>query len=98
MTVDAVGATAERSFPVRVDRAEHLFDATADSLHQPFDEHGREHMQFLHHYGEFDDLAYDQLIAIMAARHPGMFAAGSTVPGEGSLADEGPDQRTSPTG
>ena len=71
------------------------FDPTRDGLHQPFDEHAGEHMEFLHHHGEFDfdDLAYDRLMAIMADRHPAMFADGTTVPGGGSLADEAPTRR-----
>lgn len=67
------------------------FDGTHDSLHQPYDESAGQHMEFLRWHGTFDDVAYDELIAIMASRHPGMFPDGDTaVPGTGSLRDEAP--------
>lgn len=71
------------------------FDGITDSLHQAYDEHGRQHMQFLQLHGEFDDVAYEQLIGLMAARHPAMFASGTVVPGGGSLAAEAPHHPTS---
>lgn len=49
------------------------FDGTADSLHHPFDEQGRQQMEFLRFHGEFDDLPYARVIADLRAAHPGLF-------------------------
>ena len=50
------------------------FDGTRDSLYHPFDSDGRQHMEFLHHHGEFDDLPYDLVINGLRAAHPRVFA------------------------
>lgn len=49
------------------------FDGTADSLLHPFDEQGRQQMEFLRFHGEFDDLPYEWVIADLRAAHPGLF-------------------------
>jgi transglutaminase-like putative cysteine protease len=64
------------------------FDPTGDSQHHPFDRTGRT-MEFLREHGQFDDLPYDWLIALMRRKHPGMFT-GDTTSGSGSLAAEAP--------
>ncbi|MER7179422.1 transglutaminase-like domain-containing protein [Streptomyces hyaluromycini] len=64
------------------------FDPARDSHHHPFDRTGRT-MEFLRQYGEFDDLPYDWLLALLRQKHPGMFA-GDETPGSGSLLDEAP--------
>lgn len=57
------------------------FDGTADSLYHPFDEEGRRQMEFVHHYGEFDDFPYDLVVSGIRAAHPRLF--------------DGPDRTTS---
>lgn len=61
------------------------FDGTSEARLHPFTD-GRQ-MEFTAEHGEFDDVAYDQLTAIMQARHPAMYGA-PVVPGQGSLAVE----------
>ncbi|MFF3764538.1 transglutaminase family protein [Streptomyces sp. NPDC001922] len=60
------------------------FDGRGDSLHHPYDENGRAHMEFLQEHGEFDDLPYDQVLDGLRREHPGIFtgpAAARFVPG-----------------
>lgn len=66
------------------------FDGTADALYQPFDEQGRQHMEFLGHKAEHDDVHYGRVTEMIRRRHPGMFADAVTVHSGGSLADEAP--------
>ena len=54
------------------------FDGTQDSLHHPFDNAGRRHMEFVHVHGEFADLPYEQLLSGLRAAHPGIFATEHT--------------------
>lgn len=61
------------------------FDGSAEARLHPAAE--GEQMEFLAEHGEFGDVAYDELTAIMRSRHPAMYGA-SLVPGEGSLAME----------
>ncbi len=49
------------------------FDGTADSLYQPYDAQNRQHMEFVTHYGEFDDFPYDLVIQRMHQSHPKLF-------------------------
>lgn len=49
------------------------FDGRSDSLHHPYDETGRRHMEFLREHGEFGDLPYDFVIAQLRAAHPALF-------------------------
>jgi transglutaminase-like putative cysteine protease len=60
------------------------FDGAADSLHHPYDERGRRHMEFLRTHGEFDDLPYDKILDGLRAAHPRLFA-GPTAFASGSL-------------
>lgn len=68
------------------------FDGTTDSLHHPFDLHGRRHMEFLHAHGEFADLPYDRVVTSLRAAHPGLFGDAEHLV-EGSLIA---DARTTP--
>lgn len=65
------------------------FDGLSDSLYHPFDQHGRQHMEFLRHYGHYDDVPYNTLIARIREMHPRMLEGTCTVTG-GSLLDEAP--------
>ncbi|MGW0737590.1 transglutaminase-like domain-containing protein [Streptomyces sp. NPDC002851] len=53
------------------------FDGTTDSVHHPYDAHGRRQMEFLREHGEFDDLPYERVLADLRAAHPGLFADGA---------------------
>jgi hypothetical protein len=63
------------------------FDGSRDSEFQPYDRNGDRTMEFLREYGEFDDLPYEWLSALMRRRHPGMFDGARTA-GGGSLLEE----------
>ncbi|MBQ1090518.1 MULTISPECIES: transglutaminase-like domain-containing protein [Streptomyces] len=65
------------------------FDGTADSVHHPFDDQGRQSMEFLADHGGFDDVPYQFVMDSMRRKHPGFLDASGTgtVPG-GSLAAE----------
>ena len=39
------------------------FDGRSDSIFHPFDNIGRQHMEYVHDYGAFDDFPYDRMIA-----------------------------------
>lgn len=54
------------------------FDGTQDSLHHPFDLHGRRHMEFVREHGEFADVPYERLLTGLRAAHPGIFATEDT--------------------
>ena len=62
------------------------FDGASDAELHPFAE--GQQMEFVTEHGEFDDVDYEQNIGLMRSRHPGMFANGTVVPGEGSLRTE----------
>ncbi|GGQ86187.1 transglutaminase-like domain-containing protein [Couchioplanes azureus] len=51
------------------------FDGLADSVHHPYDQTGRRHMEFLREHGEFDDLPYEFVIGDLRAAHPGLFGS-----------------------
>ncbi|MFI7677522.1 transglutaminase family protein [Actinophytocola sp. NPDC049390] len=68
------------------------FDGTADAVYHPFDEQGRQHMEFLRWHGEFDDFPYDLVIGAFRTHHPKLVAA-NLVTASGSLEDEAADQR-----
>ncbi|MFF5448582.1 transglutaminase family protein [Streptomyces sp. NPDC012888] len=67
------------------------FDGTADSLHHPFDEHGRKQMEFLRFHGEFDDLPYEWVVADLRAAHPGLFQGDGVRFAGGSLVRDARD-------
>ena len=66
------------------------FDGTASSLYHPFDSRGREHMEFLHEHGEFDDLPYDLVLDGLRTAHPRLFTAGDRFAAGSLLADAQP--------
>jgi hypothetical protein len=53
------------------------FDGLHDSIYHPFDLAGHRHMEYLHFYGAFADVPYDDLIATFAEKYP-------RVPGPGA--------------
>jgi hypothetical protein len=63
------------------------FDGLSDSLYHPFDEHGRQHMEFLRMRGEFDDVPYDVVVNGIRSAHPLLFASSHTT-AAGSLVAE----------
>ncbi|MGH3855070.1 MAG: transglutaminase-like domain-containing protein [Pseudonocardiaceae bacterium] len=63
------------------------FDGTNDSLHRPYDEHGRRYMEFVHTHGEFLDFPYDMVISGLSNASPRLFCGAATVT-TGSLAAE----------
>jgi transglutaminase-like putative cysteine protease len=46
------------------------FDGVHDSIYHPFDLTGRRYMEYLHDYGPFADVPYDDLVAKFAAVYP----------------------------
>lgn len=60
------------------------WDGRTDSLYHPFDLEGRRHMEYLHDYGPYADLPYDDILAKFAE-----------VYGSGLIAS-GPDTATGP--
>ncbi len=63
------------------------FDGRSDSFYHPFDEDGRQHMEFIHEHGEFDDVPYETVVGGIQQAHPLLFASAHTTV-SGSLADE----------
>lgn len=66
------------------------FDGTTNSLYHPFDSRGREHMEFLHEHGEFDDLPYDLVMDGLRSAHPRLFDADDRFAAGSLLADAQP--------
>lgn len=50
------------------------FDGSADSVFHEFDAGGRRHMEYIREHGDFDDLPYEALTAVMLAEYPRLFA------------------------
>lgn len=48
------------------------FDGTADSIYHPFDEDGRQHMEYLQYRGEFADVPLVRIRDTFAERYPHM--------------------------
>jgi transglutaminase-like putative cysteine protease len=63
------------------------FDGTADSLYQPYDAEGRRYMEFIKHYGEFDDFPYEMVMQRMRQAHPKLFSS-EYMTAHGSLVEE----------
>lgn len=63
------------------------FDGRSDSLHHPFDEEGRRHMEFVRMHGEFDDFPYERVVGSIRMLHPRLFETPRKLTG-GSLIDE----------
>lgn len=38
------------------------FDGLSDSIFHPYDNHGRQHMEYVHDYGAFDDFPFDKMV------------------------------------
>lgn len=68
------------------------FDGRADSIYHPYDQHGRQHMEFLHWHGDFDDFPYDLVVNGIRQAHPRLFADTNHTT-DGSLVEESDDQR-----
>lgn len=68
------------------------FDGHSDAVYHPFDEEGRQHMEFLYWHGEFDDFPYDLVVGGIKENHPLLFANNTTT-ATGSLVNESADQR-----
>jgi transglutaminase-like putative cysteine protease len=47
------------------------FDPDQDTLMHPFDQHGRQHMEYLRQRGSFDDLPLDEIFATFLEIYPG---------------------------
>lgn len=63
------------------------FDGVSDSMYHPFDENGRQHMEFIRTRGEFDDVPYETLVNGLREAHPLLFATPHTT-ASGSLTIE----------
>jgi transglutaminase-like putative cysteine protease len=46
------------------------FDGENDSLYQPFDREGRQHMEYVNERGEFTDVPLDEMLATFAEKYP----------------------------
>jgi transglutaminase-like putative cysteine protease len=66
------------------------FDGRSDSMHHPYDQHGRRQMEFLRFHGEFDDLPYELVIDGLRAAHPALFAGTTTFAAGSLVADATP--------
>jgi transglutaminase-like putative cysteine protease len=51
------------------------FDGTSDSILHPFDAAGRQHMEYLHDYGPFDDLPFDTMMEEFRKYYPAIMKA-----------------------
>ena len=54
------------------------FNGLEDSLYHPFDLAGNRHMEYLHERGDYFDLPFEELMAVMREHYPRMFGAGAT--------------------
>ncbi len=63
------------------------FDGVTDSIHHPYDEHGRRSMEFVRMHGEFLDFPYKMVIDGLSDVSPQLFRGATTVV-TGSLAAE----------
>jgi len=52
------------------------FDGRNDSLYHPYDQNGRQHMEFLRWRGEFDDFPYEEVVGGLRSAHPKLFRQG----------------------
>ncbi|MEW6079421.1 MAG: transglutaminase family protein [Thermodesulfobacteriota bacterium] len=49
------------------------FDGVTDSIFHPYDNRGRQHMEYVHDYGAFDDFPYDKMIEESRRYYPAWF-------------------------
>ncbi|HWM01262.1 MAG TPA: transglutaminase-like domain-containing protein [Actinophytocola sp.] len=68
------------------------FDGSTDSVYHPYDEQGRQHMEFVHWHGEFDDFPYELVVDGIRDAHPLLFDSSRRTT-EGSLVEESAEQR-----
>lgn len=52
------------------------FDGTANSIFQEFDKSGKAFMEYVHDYGSFDDLPYEQYLGELKSHYPHIFENG----------------------
>jgi hypothetical protein len=50
------------------------FDGVTDSLFQPFDPAGRQHMEYLNDRGAFADVPFDIIKAVFLEKYPGLMS------------------------
>jgi transglutaminase-like putative cysteine protease len=50
------------------------FDGETDSLFQPFDQTGRQHMEYLKDRGTFADVPFETIKAVFLAKYPGLMS------------------------
>lgn len=53
------------------------FDGLTDSIFHPFDNCGRQHMEYVHDYGAFEDFPYDKMIEESRRYYPAWFEGGN---------------------
>lgn len=53
------------------------FNGLEDSLYHPFDLAGNRHMEYLNERGDYFDLPFEELMAVMREHYPVMFGAGA---------------------
>ncbi|MDY6824470.1 MAG: transglutaminase family protein [Thermodesulfobacteriota bacterium] len=51
------------------------FDGRTDSVFHPYDARGNLHMEYVHDYGEFDDLPYELMVQELKRHYPVWFSA-----------------------
>jgi hypothetical protein len=49
------------------------FDGVHDSIFQEFSPEGKQYMQYIHEYGQFDDLPYDLFVSELKEHYPHLF-------------------------
>jgi transglutaminase-like putative cysteine protease len=72
------------------------FDGRSDSTDHPFDQRGRERMQFVRTLGEFDDFPYEDIVSWLHRAHPRLFETPHRMTG-GSLTLEAPGAKPGQT-
>ncbi len=58
------------------------FDGVHDSIYHPFDLTGQRYMEYLHDYGCFADVPYDDLVRTFAERYPNLQGSGGKLTGD----------------
>jgi transglutaminase-like putative cysteine protease len=51
------------------------FDGSSDSILHPFDASGRQHMEYLHDYGPYDDMPFDMMMEEFRKYYPAIMKA-----------------------
>ena len=63
------------------------FDGVEDSLYHPFDREGRQHMEYVHDRGEFDDVPLEAILETFADHYASILADGKKGEALGGAAD-----------